>query len=71
MHLKNLSNQYVEAITQELYDKTPKAVFAAIAISLLSNGGDRLEEAQAGILCEWYALYNNGIIPQSIPTLKH
>jgi hypothetical protein len=60
-------NNYVLAIDQELYEKTPKAVWAAIAISYASGGGDRFEEAAPNIAREWQALQAAGIVPQSAP----
>lgn len=60
-------NEYAEVLGQELYDKTPKAVFAAIAISALTCGGDQMSEARERILAEWLALYQNRIVPQKPP----
>jgi len=50
-----------------LYEKIPKAVFAAIAISALTQGGDYLDEAQNRIMEEWLILYQNGIVSQKPP----
>lgn len=61
-----ISNEYAKAL-EELYAKTPKAVFAAIAVSELTNGGEKLEEAKANILREWDFLYGNGILSQKPP----
>jgi len=61
-----LGNEYQQAIS-EIYDRTPKAVLAAIAVSYASCGGDNLDEAQAAILAEWNALHWNGIVPQKPP----
>lgn len=47
-----------------LFDKTPKAVFAAIAVSVLTCGGDQLDEAADRLIAEWWTLYDNGIVPQ-------
>jgi hypothetical protein len=49
------------------YDKIPKAVLAAIAVSYASGGGDWLENASDNVLNEWRILYNNGIVPQRPP----
>lgn len=48
----------------DLYARTPKAVFAAIAVSALTSGGDCISEARARLLEEWKILYDNGIVPQ-------
>ena len=64
MHLKNESNEYVESLPPGMFDSIPKAVWAAIAISRLSCGGDRLEDAPAEIQQEWQALFDNGIVKQ-------
>jgi hypothetical protein len=63
--ITKLTNEYVEVLG-DLYDKTPKAVLAAIAVSALTNGGDELDEAQARLLAEWGALHANGIVPQPL-----
>lgn len=67
MHLKNLSNIYVNALESRLFDKTPKTVFAAIAVSYASRAGDYLDLATDNILREWTALYDNGIVKQKPP----
>lgn len=61
-----LTNEYAGELGK-LYAQTPKAVFAAIAVSALTTGGDWLDEAQPRILKEWYALYRAGIVPQKPP----
>ena len=61
-------NNYAEAISPELYEKTPKAVFAALAVSLaLQVNGENFEILDAGFLREWDTLYKNGIVPQKPP----
>jgi hypothetical protein len=67
-----ISNSYVEEIsdgnaTGNLYEVCPKAVFAAIAISALTDGGDRIEEAKFRVVEEWWALYRAGIVAQKPP----
>jgi len=62
-------NEYNQSLSREVYDGCPKAVFAAIAVSLATTGGDYLEEAQERIISEWWALYDNGIVKQK-PMLK-
>jgi len=61
-HTKTM-NAYAEELGR-LYGKTPKAVFAAIAVSRLTDGGDSLAEAQSLLLAEWRILYENRIVPQ-------
>ena len=55
-------NEYARTVRS--YDDIPKAVWAAIAISALTTGGERLAEAETLILEEWAILHANGIIPQ-------
>jgi hypothetical protein len=61
-------NQYVEAVPRRVYEDTPKAVWAAIAISLATCGGDRLDDATRALMHEWGILHMNGIIPQAVPS---
>ena len=67
-----LRNEYVAAMG-EWYDRTPKAVFAAITYSygaLLrpNTGGDGpltdSEHIIAEVIKEWDVLHKNGIVPQ-------
>jgi hypothetical protein len=62
-HLHNKTNNYADALG-ELFDKTPKSVFAAIAFSFATCGGDRWQEGAEEILREWWALHESGIVPQ-------
>lgn len=63
-----LRNQYVGALTMpHLYEDCPKAVWAAIAVSALTTGGDYLDQASANVLREWWTLHDNGIVPQRPP----
>ena len=59
-----LSNDYARA-TGEFYWSTPKAVWAALAVSfaLRLNEGD-LTKAVAELSEEWSILHRNGIVPQ-------
>jgi len=59
-----LHNEYAAKLPHRIYEGIPKAVFAAIAVSLATGGGERLDEAQALILNEWQRLFENGIVPQ-------
>lgn len=62
-HLKNLQNDYAKELG-ELFDEMPKSVIAAIAVSALSYGGDRLGEARKLAAHEWRILHLNGIVQQ-------
>ena len=62
-----LSNEYVDTLPSGVYADIPKAVWAAVAISLATTGGERLEEALSEVLDEWLALHLNGIVPQEVP----
>lgn len=59
-----LSNEYV-AVLGPLFERTPKAVLGAVVVSLLSCGGDDLEQVRARLLNEWRVLHENGIVPQA------
>jgi hypothetical protein len=64
-----LSNEYVQSIPSEIFENTPKAVWAAIAVSFavnLASEGD-FNQAAGVIMQEWIALKENGIIPQDVP----
>ena len=69
MHLKNLTNGYMDALGHDLFDKTPKSVFAAVAVSMLTTGGDYLEQAREAFLHEWEILHLNGIVQQKPPKM--
>jgi hypothetical protein len=56
------SNDYANLIAD--YDKIPKAVFAAIAVSQMVQLGDNIEFINDALKQEWYILYRNGIVPQ-------
>jgi hypothetical protein len=62
--MKKLNNY---ALAIEGYDKIPKAVFAAIAFSYATCGGDHWEYGTNNILDEWEMLHANGIVPQKPP----
>lgn len=61
-----LGNAYARELG-DAYNAMPKAVLAAIAVSLASCGGDRLDEARQAVIDEWWALHNAGIVPQKPP----
>ena len=65
------SNEYIESIPLEIFENTPKAVWAAIAISFAVNlaaEGDFSQAAQQ-IVNEWAVLKQNGIVPQNVPAV--
>jgi hypothetical protein len=64
MPANKLTNEYADALPYALYTDCPKAVFAAIAVSYATTGGDHMEAAEANVLREWWTLYENGIVPQ-------
>jgi hypothetical protein len=49
MNTKNLTNGYVESVRPELFASMPKTVWAAVAVSSLTCGGDHLDHAQTTI----------------------
>ena len=65
-----LRNQYLASIPAEMYERTPKAVFAAIAVSYALRCGDgdlddlSPEVVGPALLEEWRILYENQIVPQ-------
>lgn len=67
MGVTKLDNEYIRILPPEVYADIPKAVWAAIAISLATCGGDRLDDATRAIVHEWGILSLNGIVPQDIP----
>jgi hypothetical protein len=56
-------NEYELSLNRDMYHSTPKAVFAAIAMSFAARDGG-LEEAQSAIISEWVTLFEQGIVPQ-------
>ena len=58
------TNDYVRALG-DLYERMPKAVAAAIAVSALTCGGDNLAEAPALVISEWEILHDNGIVAEA------
>ena len=63
-----LSNEYILQYGK-LYASTPKAVFAAVALSLafIDVEEQGFDLACARVMNEWRALYENGIVPQKPP----
>lgn len=67
MHMNAKKNEYA-ALLGELLDDAPKAVIAAVAVSLIiiASGEENMDASyiQKEFLREWNALHNNGIVPQ-------
>jgi hypothetical protein len=49
------------------YNDIPEAVWAAIAVSKLTCGGEYLTQATEIVVGEWRILHENGIVPQKPP----
>lgn len=62
-------NEYAECLGP-LYTQAPKAVHAAVAVSVLTMGGNVLDEARDRFRAEWRTLWENGIIPQAPPKAR-
>jgi hypothetical protein len=62
------SNEYAQLIDPRVFEKVPKTVLAAIAVSLqakLGVDGDwNAESVTKALRKEWTTLYQNGIVPQ-------
>ena len=63
-----MKNPYARHLGK-LYDKIPKEVLAAVAVSVLTHGGDLLGEVDPEKLVkdEWRCLFQNGIVTQEPP----
>lgn len=65
MGVTKKKNGYMEMIDRELYEKMPKAVFAAIAASyLLNHQNVNPENISIDLRTEWRLLHEQGIVPQ-------
>ena len=62
-------NEYMTAISGRLYEKIPKAVLAAIAVSHIVNHEVPFDEVDEAILEEWRILHAQGIVPQKPPSM--
>lgn len=59
------SNSYERVLTLNFYERIPKAVLAAIAVSYASRQtNEDFTKVQAEILNEWRCLHEAGIVPQ-------
>lgn len=64
------TNEYSELVN-DIYDRTPKAVFAAIAVSEYINRLNiPIGSLSDAVLKEWGALYKSGIVPQKPPNQR-
>ncbi len=64
-------NSYAKAFSQDFYEKTPKAVFAALAASYLINLLEVVDEPlDRAARNEWETLHMQGIVPQKPPKEK-
>jgi hypothetical protein len=59
--IAKLTNEYA-GFLGNVYDRTPKAVFAALAVSFAMRSG--LTGTASECLDEWRVLHENGIVPQ-------
>lgn len=62
-----VSNSYARSFDYKLYERIPKAVFAAVAFSFCSSGGDDMEHGVLRFIEEWIILNENGIVLQTPP----
>ena len=69
--LNKRGNEYAAALGND-YNLMPKAVLAAIAVSLAVrvNGEEDFAAARELVVSEWEALYRNGIVTQKSPLTK-
>jgi len=69
MRLNNLPNEYMSGFPD--FDRTPKSVIAAIAVSFAALQTDEdFEKAKQLIRQEWFILHQNQIVPQKPPKAK-
>jgi len=66
-HLGNLRNEYQDLLGAD-FDKTPKSVYAALAVSLAMRlNPESNADALKMLRDEWATLHANGIVPQKPP----
>lgn len=59
-----LTNAYSQSVNEALYSSVPRAVFAALAVSFGTNGGDHLDQTNKILSDEWQILFDQGIVAQ-------
>lgn len=65
MALGDLTNEYQNLAGPEVFEKTPKSVWAAMAVSFaIRLAEDDPTKVRAILGQEWEALHANGIVPQ-------
>lgn len=68
MNDRNLAfGDYAASLSPALYERTPKAVFAAVALSPHHNGGVGLVDTDTpngALLREWRLQYDQGLLPK-------
>ena len=69
MRLNNLPNEYMSGFPD--FDRTPKSVIAAIAVSFAALQSDGyFEKAKELIRQEWFFLHQGRVVPQKPPKAK-
>lgn len=58
-----ITNEYSQVLGP-IYERMPKAILAAIAVSFAARIFDGLEAVPNAVMDEWQALFDNGIVPQ-------
>ena len=69
MSINKKSNAYADELG-EFFEKTPKAVFAALASSFIRMHHGFYGDVEKELWKEWQILNQNGIIPQKPPRRK-
>lgn len=57
-------NSYTDLLSSEFYERCPKAVVAAIAVSFAILQGNNDASVEDALLTEWTILHKSGIVPQ-------
>lgn len=71
--MAKIVGEYVSSLPPWAFDRTPKAVWAALAVSYAANRERDGAEPGPGekawliLLAEWETLYDQGIVPQKPP----
>lgn len=68
MPVNKTKNSYQSQLDPAFYERCPKAVFAAIAVSFVVNlKGQTFHKLESELYLEWLTLYRQGIVPQKPP----